>query len=118
VLVGSSAGAAIAGSALDRVTEAISYVGIGYTFGWFSSLVFGSHYTAVLNSIKPKLFIMGTRDEFTSVAQLESKLLYVEKAEIQLVKGVNHFQLESQRYASVTAKYIFEFIELVERDKR
>ena len=65
VLVGASAGAAVAGSALDQVPAAKGLVAIGYTFGWCSSLVLGAHYAAVLASPKPKCFIMGTSDGFT-----------------------------------------------------
>jgi hypothetical protein len=47
-----------------------SYVALGYVFGWCASILFGGHYRAVLDSTKPKLFIQGDRDEFTSASQL------------------------------------------------
>ncbi|KAJ8638112.1 hypothetical protein MRB53_012379 [Persea americana] len=74
LLVGSSAGAPIAGSAVDQVKEVVGYVSLGYPFGLTASILFGRHHKAILQSIKPKLFVMGTKDGFTSVKQLESKL--------------------------------------------
>jgi uncharacterized protein len=52
------AGAPIAGSAVPALPCIKAYVGIGYTFGWLASWLFGRHYTAVLQSHVPKLFIM------------------------------------------------------------
>jgi pimeloyl-ACP methyl ester carboxylesterase len=34
-----------------------SYVALGYVFGFWASILFGGHYTAVLESTKPKLFV-------------------------------------------------------------
>ena len=110
VLVGSSAGAAVAGSALDRVPRAVAYVGIGYTFGWCSGLVLGGHYEGILKSTKPKLFIMGTDDGFTTVTQLESRVQSMENATMKLVKGVGHFALERSLYAARTCEYISDFM--------
>ena len=115
ILIGSSAGASIAGSAFNRVPGAIAYIGIGYTFGWMSRLIFGHHFDAILKCMKPKLFIMGTKDEFTSVAQLQDKAATMTHVQIKIIPGVGHFELETSRYAKVTseiiAKYIFELNE-------
>jgi alpha/beta superfamily hydrolase len=113
VLVGSSAGAAVAGSALDMVPEAVAYVAIGYTFGWLTSIVFGRHFDAILKSVKPKLFIMGTEDGFTSIGQLESRLKQMQNAEMRLIEGVGHFSLESLAYSRQTADVIAEYISLL-----
>ena len=58
VLLGSSAGAPIAGSAIDRFPFVRGFVGIGYVFGFLSSVLFGCHYDSIVKSGKPKLFIM------------------------------------------------------------
>lgn len=97
VLLGSSAGAPMAGTAMHQLVEnestphqlLIAYIAVGYTFGRFASLGFGRHFSSVTatgntnsicgtdstysNAIKipPKLFIMGENDEFTTVSQLE-----------------------------------------------
>ncbi|OEH76853.1 hypothetical protein cyc_00258 [Cyclospora cayetanensis] len=41
VIVGSSAGAPIGGSAIDCLHEIKGFVGIGYVFGFFASIIFG-----------------------------------------------------------------------------
>ncbi|XP_016499926.1 uncharacterized protein LOC107818428 isoform X1 [Nicotiana tabacum] len=74
LLVGSSAGAPIAGSAVNQVEQIVGYVSIGYPFGLLASILFGQHHKNVLKSPKPKLFIMGTQDGFTSIKQLNNKL--------------------------------------------
>ncbi|BBN15785.1 uncharacterized protein MPTK1_7g00810 [Marchantia polymorpha subsp. ruderalis] len=110
VLVGSSAGAPIAGSAVDCVEEIKGYVGLGYPFGFLASVLFGRHYKTVLQSPKPKLFVMGTRDGFTSVKQLEGKLKTAAgRAEKRLVVGAGHFEMEGPRYDDEMVGYVVEF---------
>ncbi|CDP14447.1 unnamed protein product [Coffea canephora] len=90
--MGSSAGAPIAGSAVDKVEQVVGYVSIGYPFGFMASILFGRHHKATLKSPKPKLFIMGTQDGFTSVKQLKNKLSSaVGRVESHLIEGVSHF---------------------------
>ncbi|RLM80893.1 uncharacterized protein C2845_PM12G25230 [Panicum miliaceum] len=94
LLVGSSAGAAIAGSAVDKVDEVIGYVSIGYPFGRMASVLFGRHHDATLKSQKPKLFIMGTKDGFTSVKQLQNKLKSAAgRVDTHLMEGAGHFRM-------------------------
>jgi hypothetical protein len=94
VLLGSSAGAPYAGSAMEKVQQKhhqakiSAFIAVGYTFGNFAWLGFGRHFSSVVGSstssfcgsassstqdvnIAHKLFIMGENDEFTSVDQLE-----------------------------------------------
>ncbi|KAL3682408.1 hypothetical protein R1sor_000430 [Riccia sorocarpa] len=112
ILVGSSAGAPIAGSAVDSIEEIKGYVGLGYPFGAMASVLFGRHYKVVLQSPKPKLFVMGTRDGFTSVKQLEGKLKTAAgRAEKRLVAGAGHFEMEGPRYDEEMVGYITEFAE-------
>merc|ERR1712224_517784 len=74
ILVGSSGGAPIAGrAAAESSSGIVGYVGIGYTFGVLTSLLWGHHYEPLLTWSNPKLFIMGESDEHTSVSQLESR---------------------------------------------
>ncbi|KAK1307506.1 hypothetical protein QJS10_CPA10g00095 [Acorus calamus] len=111
VLVGSSAGAPIAGSSVDKSTK-WSRMSLGYPFGFMSSILFGRHYPAILKSQKPKLFVMGTRDGFTSVKQLENKLRSAEgRVETRLLEGVSHFQMEGPEYDARMTDLISEFIE-------
>lgn len=109
------AGAPIAGSALDAVDAVEGYVAIGYVFGFWASVLFGGHFQKVLDSKKPKLFIMGTSDGFTTVAQLKGKLKRAQgTAEMHLVDGVGHFELESPQYDASLAQLIAQFASKVE----
>ncbi|KAK6937060.1 KANL3/Tex30, alpha/beta hydrolase-like domain [Dillenia turbinata] len=111
LLVGSSAGAPIAGSAVDQVEQIVGYVSIGYPFGLLASILFGRHQKAILQSPKPKLFIMGTRDGFTSVKQLKNKLSSAAgRVETHLIEGIGHFQLETPAYDYQMVDLILEFI--------
>ncbi|BFG33495.1 hypothetical protein CerSpe_197700 [Prunus speciosa] len=99
LLVGSSAGAPIAGSAVDQIEQVVGYVSLGYPFGMIASILFGRHHKAVLQSPKPKFFIMGTKDGFTSVQQLKNKLSSAAgRVETHLIEGVSHFQMEGPAY--------------------
>ncbi|KAI5321199.1 hypothetical protein PRUPE_6G018000 [Prunus persica] len=99
LLVGSSAGAPIAGSAVDQIEQVVGYVSLGYPFGMIASILFGRHHKAVLQSPKPKIFIMGTKDGFTSVQQLKNKLRSAAgRVETHLIEGVSHFQMEGPAY--------------------
>nr|AGT17042.1 putative Alpha/beta hydrolase family [Saccharum hybrid cultivar R570] len=111
ILVGSSAGAPIAGSAVDKVDEVIGYVSIGYPFGLMASVLFGRHHDAILKSEKPKLFIMGTKDGFTSVKQLQNKLKSaVGQVDTHLIEGAGHFQMEGPAFDAQMVEIIVKFI--------
>ncbi|KAL5707977.1 hypothetical protein ACHQM5_018821 [Ranunculus cassubicifolius] len=111
LLVGSSAGAPISGSAVDQIEQVIGYVSLGYPFGLAASILFGRHHKAILKSPKPKLFVMGTKDGFTSVKQLENKLKSASgRVETYLIEGAGHFQMEGPAFDSQMVSLILEFI--------
>ncbi|KAJ4908208.1 alpha/beta-Hydrolases superfamily protein [Raphanus sativus] len=111
LLVGSSAGAPIAGSAVEQVEQVVGYVSLGYPFGLMASVLFGRHHKAILSSPRPKLFVMGTQDGFTSVSQLKKKLKSAAgRTETHLLEGVSHFQMEGPEYDSQMADVISNFI--------
>ncbi|KAI4334684.1 hypothetical protein L6164_013400 [Bauhinia variegata] len=111
LLVGSSAGAPIAGSSVDQIEQVIAYVSMGYPFGMTASILFGRHHKAILQSPKPKLFIMGTQDGFTSVKQLKNKLNSAAgRVETHLIDGVSHFQMEGPAYDAQMVDLIVQFI--------
>jgi hypothetical protein len=111
LLVGSSAGAPIAGSAVDQVEQIVGYVSIGYPFGITASILFGRHHKAILQSPKSKLFIMGTRDGFTSVKQLKNKLSSAAgRVETNLIEGASHFQMEGPTFDAQMVNIIIEFL--------
>ncbi|XP_020599775.1 uncharacterized protein LOC110039151 [Phalaenopsis equestris] len=112
VLVGSSAGAPIAGSAVDKIEQVVGYVSLGYPFGWAASILFGRHHESILRSQKPKLFVMGTKDGFTSVKQLQNKLKSAAgRVETRLLEGVGHFQMEGPDYDAHMVDLISQFIQ-------
>ncbi|KAJ4827165.1 hypothetical protein Tsubulata_025821 [Turnera subulata] len=111
LLVGSSAGAPIAGSAVDQIKEVVGYVSLGYPFGMMASILFGRHHKAILQSQKPKLFVMGTKDGFTSVKQLQNKLSSSEgRVETHLIEGAGHFQMEGPDFDTQMVNLILTFI--------
>mmetsp|Transcript_106403 Transcript_106403/g.129743 ORF Transcript_106403/g.129743 Transcript_106403/m.129743 type:complete len:262 (+) Transcript_106403:43-828(+) len=113
ILIGSSAGAPTAGSVIDYNNYILSGIFIGYTFGFWSSVLFGGHYNSIINSIKPKLFIMGDSDEFTSVKQL-NKYIKKMKGNVNksiIVPNVGHFGLEGPSFDTTIVKYAHEFIQ-------
>ena len=162
VLLGSSAGAPIAGSAIDSFEYVRGYVGmidavececahefvrvctsvctpthisrytrtcmctqvskhqrlavctgIGYVAGFLASILFSSHYQPLIDTRKPKLFVSGTRDEFTTPSQLRGLIDKMDKrsvSQVYLEEGVGHFALESPQYDSLMADLTCDFI--------
>ncbi len=110
-LVGSSAGANIAGSALDTCPEIVACAVIGYTFGWAASILFSSHFAAFQRSVKPKLLIHGTEDGFTSNGQFEDlmKKLSGPCNEKVIIEGVGHFEMEQPNFDQFMVSKIFSF---------
>ncbi|PPR82584.1 hypothetical protein GOBAR_AA38135 [Gossypium barbadense] len=104
-------GAPIAGSAVDQIEHIIGYVSLGYPFGMMASILFGRHHKAILQSPKPKLFVMGTEDGFTSVKQLDNKLKSAAgHNETRLIEGAGHFEMEGPAFDAEMVKCILEFI--------
>ncbi|XP_010943526.2 uncharacterized protein [Elaeis guineensis] len=111
VLVGSSAGAPIAGSAVNKIDQVVGYVSLGYPFGLMASILFGRHHDAILRSTTPKIFVMGTKDGFTSVKQLQNKLKSAAgRVETHLMEGVGHFQMEGPDYDAQMVDLISTFV--------
>lgn len=112
VLLGNSAGAPFAGSAVDRVSSVRGIVLVGYTFGWIASIAFSGHFQRILSSSKPKLFIMGDTDEFTTVSQLRAMVRKCRGSvnDIQIFDGVSHFQLESPAFDSDIASHVSKWL--------
>lgn len=105
-------GAPVAGSAVDKIDQVVGYVSIGYPFGLMASILFGRHHEAILKSEKPKLFIMGTKDGFTSVKQLQNKLKSAAgKVDIHLIEGVGHFQMEGPAFDTQMVGFISTFVQ-------
>lgn len=105
------AGAPIAGSSVDKIEQVVGYVSLGYPFGMMASILFGRHHKAILESPKPKLFVLGTRDGFTSVKQLNKKLSSAAgRVETHLIEGASHFEMEGPAYDDQMVDLILNFI--------
>ncbi|KAB1227828.1 hypothetical protein CJ030_MR1G022061 [Morella rubra] len=108
---GGPTGAPIAGSAVDQIEQVVGYVSLGYPFGMTASILFGRHHNSILKSPKPKLLVMGTRDGFTSVKQLNNKLSSAAgRVETHLIEGLSHFQMEGPSYDVQMVNLILEFV--------
>jgi pimeloyl-ACP methyl ester carboxylesterase len=130
-LFGSSAGAPMAGTAMARLKKdgedpVLAYVAVGYTFGNLASLAFGRHFANLAvadnsSSTTPMLFVMGERDEFTSVDQLEqmAKRMRGEGVngggivDVEIVPGVGHFELESPGYDELVARTVLDWLDKI-----
>lgn len=114
VLFGSSAGAPFAGATLASVPQVTKLVAVGYTFGWLSSLAFGRHFRPLLRCDKPKLFIMGERDEFTSPGTLTTMVARAagRSNEAVVVPGVGHFELESPEHDELVSGQVVRWLGL------
>ncbi|KAL8429263.1 hypothetical protein Efla_005540 [Eimeria flavescens] len=112
VVVGSSAGAPIGGSAIDQLPQIRGFVGIGYVFGWITSVLFGGHYKNILKSKKPKLFIHGGGDGFTSNATFESYFNQAEEPkEKRIIERVGHFEMEGPPFDDYMSNEILDFVD-------
>ena len=79
-LMGYSFGATVCGGAIDKRDFIATYVAVAYPLGhWFSRGVLGigaklimhAHTPSIKDSTKPKMFIIGTADDFTSKGATE-----------------------------------------------
>ncbi|CBZ56129.1 hypothetical protein NCLIV_065550 [Neospora caninum Liverpool] len=111
-LIGTSAGAPISGSAVPLVPEVKGWVGIGYTFGFFASLLFSRHFQSILENPKPKLFVHAGADGFTSTSTFEHYFKKAAEPKEQLtIDEVGHFELEGPYYDPFLCRVIFQFVE-------
>ena len=106
----------MAGTAMAKLSNISGYIAVGYTFGYLSSIAFGRHYSFLISSSTPKLFIMGEKDEFTSVHQLEGMAAKMRRAngsnvDVDIVGSIGHFELESPSYDHMVARKILDWLD-------
>ena len=81
-----------------------------------ASIGFYRHFNSIVTATSPKLFIMGDKDEFTSVHQLEDmvkKMRSNSKVATEIVANVGHFELESPRYDAHVTQLVLEWLDKV-----
>lgn len=112
-LVGSSGGAPLVGATLDYSDRIIGGFLIGYVWGFWASILFGWAYKSIQSSPKPKLFVIGTNDEFTTLSQYESRIsqLAGNINERKIIQDKNHFEIEAPVYDQQMVEWIVEFLE-------
>lgn len=112
-LVGSSGGSALAGALLDYSDRIHGCMLIGYTWGWLTWFVFGWANAALESSRKPKLFIVGDRDNFTAMSTYEQKIgaLSGDFNEMRVIEGKDHFEIEQAVYDASMMDWLHAFIE-------
>ena len=110
-ILGVSAGGPIGIGALDRLPCIRGYTSVACTLGLATNLLFGPRVLAGLLSRKPKLFIMGTADIFTSVAayKLAMRLARQPRTAV-LIPGAGHFDLEYRPLTRLDARLVADFI--------
>ncbi|ETO29010.1 nucleolar protein [Reticulomyxa filosa] len=116
VVIGSSAGAPIAGSAVhelvtQEIANVVAYIGIGYPFGVMASVIFGGHYKNIIGlKDLPKLFIQGDSDGFTSPQTLKKTVSSCNSEVVIVEGGIGHFELEGSAYDDVIVDHICSFL--------
>ncbi|KAA0166981.1 hypothetical protein FNF27_07433 [Cafeteria roenbergensis] len=109
-VLGSSAGSCVVGSAMDE-PGVVAGVFSGYVFGWWASILFGSHFAAVKAAPQPKCFVQGSDDGFTTPDQLRQVARECAgTAELVFVDGVGHFELESPAWNDRVADVAIDFV--------
>ncbi|UYP43883.1 hypothetical protein NEF87_000168 [Candidatus Lokiarchaeum ossiferum] len=86
IIIGYSFGAAIGSSIVDEISEICGFVAISYPFTFIPDFITSSY------SNKPKLFIMGDQDDFTSIASFKREYeKYPIPKNQEILEGINHF---------------------------
>mmetsp|Transcript_8168 Transcript_8168/g.9058 ORF Transcript_8168/g.9058 Transcript_8168/m.9058 type:complete len:227 (-) Transcript_8168:154-834(-) len=90
-LVGYSYGSVISCSVADEIRAVRAFAGISYPFGPLSLMLLG-HLLEKANSTKPKFFIMGDNDNFTSISKFNRRLEALPDPKEQVIlRGADHF---------------------------
>lgn len=77
ILIGYSYGSVIASAVGGETNDVMAFAAISYPFSvsWALTLFHGGKYlNQAASTLKPKLFIMGDKDNFTSIGAFKSKM--------------------------------------------
>ena len=110
-ICGVSAGGPVGAGAIDALDSIRGYTSVAYTLGLVTSLLFLPQTLRLARSPKPKLFIMGSRDIFTSVAAYKLWVALTRRPRSAvLIPGAGHFDLEYAPYSRLDARLVATFI--------
>lgn len=91
VIIGYSYGAAIGTSVVDELSEIVGCVAISYPFGVLTLILLG-HLFEKSKTPKPKLHIMGTSDNFTSIKRFRARIAELpQPIDVTIEEGIDHF---------------------------
>ncbi|KAI9354557.1 Alpha/Beta hydrolase protein, partial [Zopfochytrium polystomum] len=102
ILCGYSYGSIATGAVCPDIPECIGLISIAYPAGvlWFLTMGNSSRFTEGIRSVRenmPKLFIMGSKDNFTSVKSFQDFVASIpQPRQVKLIDGIDHFWFESE----------------------
>jgi hypothetical protein len=97
ILIGYSYGSVIASSVTDECQNVIGYAAISYPFSPLKWILLGPLFDKA-KSKKPKLFIIGSRDNFTTVNKFKERMKELpEPLEYHIVDEEDHFWVNSEQ---------------------
>ena len=91
---GYSYGSIIAMPAVTKINEVVGFIGIACPFSvcWALTLFNTSYYLQNMESNKPKLFIIGTHDNFTSIGNFNRYVSgFKDPKDVEIIEGIDHF---------------------------
>ncbi|EGC40249.1 hypothetical protein DICPUDRAFT_25367 [Dictyostelium purpureum] len=109
LIVGYSYGSVIGSSIADEHPDILGFSAISYPFGPLTLMLLGSLLPHASNSLKPKYFLIGDSDNFTSVSTFKKRLkdFKGDKLESKIFEGVDHFYGGNEKdLAKEIAKWI------------
>lgn len=96
LIAGYSFGAAVACGVADEVSAVTGYVAISYPCGFASKMLLGNHFPYAKTS-KPKFFVCGDADSFSSVSVSREFIRGTSKpADLEVVIGGDHFWMGNE----------------------
>jgi len=106
LLVGYSYGSVISSSVAGEVDSVVGFCAISYPFGPLSIMLLG-HLLEKIKIEKPKYFVSGSKDNFTSVSTAKSRLQNITPpSDIDFIDDVDHFW---SGHETVLCQKIFEW---------
>ena len=118
-LLGYSFGATVCGAAIDSRPFIGTYTAIAYPLGSWVCGLFGlgarllmhGHTRPLKESTRPKLFVLGTKDDFTTVDTLRRFCgRCMEPHEIKVYDDADHFSFVSSPFCEQVTAHVFEFV--------
>ena len=110
-ILGVSAGGPVGAGAVGALKSIRGYTSVAYTLGLVTTLLFLPQTLRILLSPKPKLFILGNHDIFTSTAMYKLMMWLCRKPRTAvLVPNAGHFDLEYSPYSKLDAQLVASFV--------